>query len=425
MRARKVCALTVACLWLAVGSAWGQGTCSQNYALSFDGVDDFVVVPHSPTLNVDPLDEFTVELWFRTAAVIPTGVLDSLLEKWNGTCTTPYPYTLRLRPLGQIQGVTYDAVNCSTGSGNIVSPVGSLSDGLWHHIAYERDASQISRLWIDGKLSGTSQFPPFSPTSNTIPLYVGRRGPGGPFANFYQGDIDEIRISSVSRYGSAFTPVIRHASDASTVLLLHFDEGSGFTSSDASPVANNAVLGGSIGASIADPVWVASSLPPQIVGLASSVNGGAFDSSFKTFWAGQVIQVGIVGGCFPSQAGAPYTLMLNFGPEALINGFTPPLGSSFFTTINGLNILSPFSSPTGTPILLGDGLGLNTVNFGLNVGFPSPSIGGTPVTFAFPGGLIPAGFDLRFQAVYVVPTAPGILFGVTNQLLMQAQPPAP
>jgi hypothetical protein len=55
----------------------------------------------------------------------------------------------------------------------------------------------------------------------------------------FQGEIDDVRVSSVVRYVSNFTPQDFFAADASTIGLWHFNEPVGSTSfSDSSSYGN-------------------------------------------------------------------------------------------------------------------------------------------------------------------------------------------
>jgi hypothetical protein len=73
---------------------------------------------------------------------------------------------------------------------------------------------------------------------------------------FFNGTIDEVRISNVVRYTTAFTPPTTFpAADANTIGLWRFDEGSGQTTIDSSSRANHGTLGSTTGADSNDPVW--------------------------------------------------------------------------------------------------------------------------------------------------------------------------
>lgn len=125
-----------------------------------------------------------------------------------------------------------------------------LADGRWHHVAGVFDGAQ-ARLYVDGTMvarapaSGTR-------TRNRLPLYVGADpdARGAP-TSWLAGDVDELRISRVARYGSdRFTPARRLDGDADTALLLHLDERHGPWLLDASPATNHPLL-------VGDPLLVA------------------------------------------------------------------------------------------------------------------------------------------------------------------------
>jgi cysteine-rich repeat protein len=119
----------------------------------------------------------------------------------------------------------------------------TCDDGNWHHVAGVRTISGGNvtiTLYVDGVASGTNTAP-VSYIYPPAPLYVGRTP-----AAVHTGTVhaDEMRISSVARYSSAFTPVRRFASDASTVALYHLDDGVGAVLTDSSGNASNGTLTG-------------------------------------------------------------------------------------------------------------------------------------------------------------------------------------
>ena len=59
------------------------------------------------------------------------------------------------------------------------------------------------------------------------PFTIGANPQGqDAFSDFFQGLVDEVRISKVARYDQDFTPARRFAPDADTIALFHCDEGS-------------------------------------------------------------------------------------------------------------------------------------------------------------------------------------------------------
>ena len=75
-------------------------------------------------------------------------------------------------------------------------------------------------------------------------------------SEYFNGLLDEIRISNVARYTSAFTvstlPLIP---DANTVALWQLDEGTGQTTADATGSTWNGILGATTATETSDPTW--------------------------------------------------------------------------------------------------------------------------------------------------------------------------
>lgn len=191
------------------------------YSVDFDGSDDRVVVSDN---NFDGLNTGTIEFWFKTGTdflsfykiVFKNNVIDIGINSAG-------------RIFGEISGVgnlgELEAVN--------------HADNTWRHLAFSWDGSDL-RGYIDGvfkkKVTQTG-----TQANNTDALYIGRRDTSEP----YPGLIDEFRISDIARYTTetSFVPQTKDfTSDANTLLLLHFNEGSGTTVSDASGNGNTGTL---------------------------------------------------------------------------------------------------------------------------------------------------------------------------------------
>jgi hypothetical protein len=112
--------------------------------------------------------------------------------------------------------------------GRYVSPQteSAITLNRWTHLAGVYDGQQV-RLYVDGKLNkslaGSGQR-----TTNELPLFIGADPDqfGNPNREF-AGMIDEVRLSSVARYGDAFEPAQRFERDGQTLLLMHMDKSYG------------------------------------------------------------------------------------------------------------------------------------------------------------------------------------------------------
>ncbi len=167
-----------------------------------------------------PTGNACYEVWARTA-----GVGDAIYFSSN-TDSTHSNVLLRCSS-GRVQFAT------ENGGVNVTEPLLPCADGNWHHIAGCRTVSGSQAtltLFFDGQLVGTAA----GSTANIAPAGPVHIGGVAYWQGGLGGAIDEVRISNLVRYASAFTPARRFDVDANTVALFHFDEGSGTTSTDSS-----------------------------------------------------------------------------------------------------------------------------------------------------------------------------------------------
>ncbi|MCD6264017.1 LamG domain-containing protein [Candidatus Bathyarchaeota archaeon] len=163
------------------GASWVEGR--YGYALSLDGVDDYVVVPDDPSLNVGT-DDFTVSLWIKTTQA--TGII---VEKYNGTRGWQvYLYNGRVNVWGKDPSGSFSGSSTST-----------YNDGVWHHVVVVFDKDSGICFYKDGDPDGisTSIVARQGSLSTAKELRIGRQQSGA----YYNGLIDEVQI-----YNKALTP---------------------------------------------------------------------------------------------------------------------------------------------------------------------------------------------------------------------------
>lgn len=81
---------------------------------------------------------------------------------------------------------------------SVVSASRSISDGKWHHIAGVRTSSTTLVLYIDGAQDATATVTARD-TDGTVKDIIIGRDEGLANGNFWNGSIDEIRVSNVAR----------------------------------------------------------------------------------------------------------------------------------------------------------------------------------------------------------------------------------
>jgi uncharacterized repeat protein (TIGR01451 family)/fimbrial isopeptide formation D2 family protein len=156
-------------------------------AFGFDGIDDYVEIAHSPTLDVGT--GHTVDLWVKVDGYPLAGKYSVLVNKWvNGL----EDKLLEIDSTGRVLYYLYSSVS-SFGGVPLAGPV--LTVGTWYHVAATYDGS-AAKIYINGG-------PPIAskPASGDIgddnkgKLYFGhnpgRVTIGEPFVPF-KGQLDEI-----------------------------------------------------------------------------------------------------------------------------------------------------------------------------------------------------------------------------------------
>jgi len=156
-------------------------------ALSFDGVDDYVQIPHSASLD---LDYFTILCWIYPYVVDPFACV---ICKQDAYGTTGWSLGFEMYEyLGFF--FTYDGVSTTVE----ISPVKAKE---WIHVGITFNGS-ITRTYINGKLY-ISETNEGVLDKNTEPIRIGIRGTVLDPSEWFEGIIDEVRI-----YNKALTEAV-------------------------------------------------------------------------------------------------------------------------------------------------------------------------------------------------------------------------
>ncbi len=204
----------VAATGTPVGAAGGQ-------ALAFDGQAARVEVPDHPGLRPPVM---TLEAWVK-----PTAAKHAFITGKNAWAlgVAPAYHGVMFRWVLGVDGILRYAD----------SP--PLPLNRWYAVAGTYDGMTM-RLFVNGQAVKTQTYPgTVVQDSNLF-----RIGSLGASNDFFEGLVDEVRLSNVVRYGpegyvvrrTPFTP------DAHTIGLWHLDEGTGTTTADASGNGHNGTL---------------------------------------------------------------------------------------------------------------------------------------------------------------------------------------
>jgi hypothetical protein len=163
---------------------WIKGIFNLGSALNFDGEDDFVTIPDSPSLRPARV---TVSAWFRRDRAI--GAYKYIVAKGSDNCEAS-SFALYTTENNRIAFYVYD------GNGWVRSPeaADSVWDGRWHHLAGTYDGSTV-RLFVDGTQVG-SGTPANISIKYDLPSPASTLGSyqGSSCSTYLVGDIDGVSI---------------------------------------------------------------------------------------------------------------------------------------------------------------------------------------------------------------------------------------
>jgi len=155
--------------WVKLDGTW---------TLEFDGVDDYVAIPHDPSLNFGTGD-FSIELWVKSS--MPDGVNARLIGKYPSA----YPsWFIIRRSTNVLEFTTRDQENDQI---TVTTPFSF--DGVWHHIVAVKSA-KTGYLYVDGMEKAASTNIDYDSADNTKSVLIAQ------FNNtdFLEGLISEVRI---------------------------------------------------------------------------------------------------------------------------------------------------------------------------------------------------------------------------------------
>jgi len=193
---------------------------------------DNVTVEQNPTLIVD--DQLTIEAWVKYAG--GGGVNPRIIEIIDS-------FNLHIDVATGAAGFwLFSEVYPSDNGWTRVYSRDPLPVEIWTHVAGVWDGIEM-RLYINGSLTASTEFlgPIFHDGPGDQSLKIGN---GWTLIDGINGEIDEVRFSSVTRYQADFDPLEFNSPDSDTIGLWHLDEGIENIAHDCGPHTNHGVISG-------------------------------------------------------------------------------------------------------------------------------------------------------------------------------------
>lgn len=296
---------------------FGQGS---DFALSFDGQNDYVEIADSPSLSGGSGKSLTLEFWVRPSSI--SGSFP-LVHKWFSNKSKDWGMSVD-------QGQLLVAIEAN--GDNWEYSAGSISANAWVHVAFTFDNStKAVRIFANGVEAGTGATRSAGLPDTNAKVFIGKHGYQSVF---FPGVFDDVRVWNFAKTASQIQAQMTQAltgSESGLVGYWNLEEGSGLTANDASSNGNDGQLQANGGG--AGPTWVASDAPIASGGTVLRVlspNGGeAWQiSSAKTItWtaSGSSASVSIE---FSSNNGSSWSTVVSNTPNDGSHPWTVPANLS-------------------------------------------------------------------------------------------------
>jgi len=160
------------------GATWTQG--KHGSALSFDGSNDYAIVPHNDSLGI--VADITIGAWIKKNN---PDIRNDIVYKTTGGYSFMTHYTDRaLYFQAQDSGGVWRAVSSNSNA---------IVDSDWHYVAVTYSRPDVV-FYVDGKYWGTASRD-YDMKSTSGSLYVGSMAS----TNYFNGQIDEVKIYDYAR----------------------------------------------------------------------------------------------------------------------------------------------------------------------------------------------------------------------------------
>jgi len=214
------------------------------YMMSFDGVDDEIMIPHLPTIITS---QYTIEAWVRPAKVGPMNIVCRSDESYP---TSAWSHQLRINKEGKFEHyVEADDKYCVTHT----LPVEA---GKWYHVAGSAVADGELKLFVDGQEEGTPCD--IGGLRQKLDRYfIGSASGDG--MGLFEGNIAEVRVWNQPRPEEEILAENRkllNGTERGIVGYWRINEGPGAMVNDFSSYNNSGPIKG-------EPKWTANVVPIQ------------------------------------------------------------------------------------------------------------------------------------------------------------------
>lgn len=228
------------CSMLNVESVTLKGILSgleyQSKAVSFDGVDDYGMIPNKSVYNFGLYGDFTVEFWIKTGMNSMNRPVIVGKKDWNNARNKGWAFVMN-------QGNRW-RFNLGDGIDKVEVDGGLIGDNQWHHLAASVDRDGNVVLFQDGVQVGAAAANSIDNIDNLFGISIAQDGTAN-YSDFFIGKIDELRIWNFPKTQLNVLQGMNRTytfDETGIVGLWRFDNSSGTTFADLAITKNHGAL---------------------------------------------------------------------------------------------------------------------------------------------------------------------------------------
>lgn len=186
-------------VWHGTGSYWVPGRVG-SYAGQFNGIDDYIEIPDSPSLRVNT---FAVALWIFPRSLAPAEFIRVISKE------SPRNFGVYIIPNSVKIHISYfDAAGINHG----VNSSADMTLNAWNHVVMNYDGATLG-LYMNGSLDRS--LPSISsPVQSAAPVDIGSPAP----SFYFNGLLDDMRVYSAALSQDDITNLYNGAASAITIM---------------------------------------------------------------------------------------------------------------------------------------------------------------------------------------------------------------
>ncbi|MCB9234390.1 MAG: T9SS type A sorting domain-containing protein [Bacteroidia bacterium] len=214
-----------------------------NYVLLFDGVDDYVDLGDSVGDSVR-----TVEMWFKPLSSITPSLAttQSLIMRSNlGNNIDEFGLCFPQSTWAGAGRLRFHYTDFTQNFHAAYSDQDTWIEGRWYHVAGVIDPVNGMRLYINGILQNVAD-PTFTKATDPSSDFLGLGVWGNKYDRYFNGEIEDVRLSGIAEYNANFTPPCQHLALGTGKAVYNFNEGSGSVAYDAGPGSFDGIIVGPV-----------------------------------------------------------------------------------------------------------------------------------------------------------------------------------